>query len=409
MFELFVARRYLRAKRKQVVISIITAVSVIGVAAGVMALVIALAINNGFRDTLQRNLLGATAHVMILKKERGDEGISGWEQIAEKLSHLAHVKSVAPGLYESGYLSGTVQGSGVVVKGVAVDPNAPVADTLLHLKAGSIDGLRDSSGLPGIILGARLGENIGAVVGKQVTLVIPTGELTPFGPRPSFVRLRVAGIFETGFYDVDMNWAYTSLATVQKGFGLADVVNSIELRLDDIYRAAEVARAAEMAIGPKLGATTWEEQNRPILNALKTERVVTVVTIGLIQIVAALNILIALVMMVMEKHRDIAILMSMGARASQIRKIFVFEGALIGAVGTAAGLSISYALCYFADHYRWLRLDEQVYSIPYVPFEPRWGDGIWIAAAAMAVSLVATLYPARSATRIAPVEALRYE
>ncbi len=408
MFELFIARRYLRAKRKQVVISVITAVSVIGVAAGVMALVIALAINNGFRDSLQRNLLGATAHVMILEKDRG-EGISGWEQTAEKLSHLAHVKSVAPGLYDSGYLSGTVQGAGVVIKGIAVGPNAPVAETLAHLKSGSVDGLRDSGDLPGIILGARLADNIGAVAGKQVTLVIPTGELTPFGPRPGFVRLRVAGIFETGFYDVDMNWAYTSLATVQKAFGLADVVNSIELRLDDIYQAPEVARAAETMIGPKLAATTWQEQNRPILNALKTERIVTTITVGLIQIVAALNILIALVMMVMEKHRDIAILMSMGTRAAQIRKIFVFEGVLIGAVGTAAGLVIGYALCYFADHYRWLRLDEQVYSIPYVPFEPRWIDGIWIAAAAMAVSLVATLYPARSATRIAPAEALRYE
>jgi lipoprotein-releasing system permease protein len=408
MFELFIARRYLRAQRKQVVISVITAVSVVGVAAGVMALVIALAINNGFRDSLQRNLLGATAHVMILEKDRG-EGISGWEQIGEKLSHLPHVKSVAPGLYDSGYLSGTVQGAGVVIKGIAVGLNAPVAETLAHLKAGSVDGLRDSGDLPGIILGARLADNIGAVTGKQVTLVIPTGELTPFGPRPGFVRLRVAGIFETGFYDVDMNWAYTSLATVQKAFGLSDVVNSIELRLDDIYQAPEVARAAEMTIGPKLAATTWEEQNRPILNALKTERIVTTITVGLIQIVAALNILIALVMMVMEKHRDVAILMSMGTRAAQIRKIFVLEGVLIGAVGTVAGLVIGYALCYFADHYRWLRLDEQVYSIPYVPFAPRWIDGIWIAAAAMAVSLVATLYPARSATRIAPAEALRYE
>ena len=162
-------------------------------------------------------------------------------------------------------------------------------------------------------------------------------------------------------------------------------------------------------IGPKLGAITWEEQNRQILNALRTERIVTVITIGLIQIVAALNILITLVMMVMEKHRDIAILMSMGARAKQIRNIFVFEGALIGAVGTAIGLMLGYTVCYFADHYRWIKLDEQVYSLAFVPFEAHWLDGVWIAAAAMAVSMVATLYPARNATRIAPVEALRYE
>jgi lipoprotein-releasing system permease protein len=408
MFELFIARRYLRAKRKQVVISVITAVSIIGVAAGVMALVIALAINNGFRNTLQRNLLGATAHVSILEKEHS-EGISGWEQIGEKLSHLPHVKTVSPGLYDSAYLSGPVQGAGVVVKGIDVSPNAPVADTLAHLKAGSLAGLRESGDLPGIILGSRLADSVGAVVGKQVQLVIPSGELTPFGPRPSFIRLRVAGIFESGFYDLDMTWAFMSLKAAQKAFDLADVVNSIELKLDDIYEAPQVAQEAEQAIGPKLTATTWEDQNRPILNALKMEKVVTVVTIGLIQIVAALNILIALVMMVMEKHRDIAILMSMGARSRQIRKIFILEGALIGAVGTAAGLAVGYAVCFLAERYRWLRLDEQVYSISYVPFDPRWVDSLWIAAAAMAVSLVATLYPARSATRIAPVESLRYE
>ena len=200
-----------------------------------------------------------------------------------------------------------------------------------------------------------------------------------------------------------------SLGDTQKAFALDDVVNSIELKLDDIYRASSVASAAEAVIGPALSATTWEEQNRQLRNALKLERIVTVVTIFLIQIVAALNILIALIMMVMEKHRDIAILMSMGAQVRQIRNIFVFEGAMIGAVGTTIGLTLGYSLSYLANHYRWLPLDAQVYSLSFVPFEPRWTDGIWIAAASLAVSLVATLYPAYSATRVDPVEALRYE
>jgi lipoprotein-releasing system permease protein len=414
MFEFFVARRYLRAKRKQVMISVITVISVIGVAAGVMALVIALAINNGFSSTLQRNLLGATAHVSIEEREPGD-GIAGWEQIAAKLSKLPHVQSATPGLYESGYVSGPVRSAGAVIKGVSVRPGAPLPDTLSHLKAGSIQGLQDAkdsagtSGLPGIILGSRLADYTGAVVNKQVTLIVPSGELTPFGPRPSFVRFLVAGIFETGFFDVDNNWAFTRLPDAQKAFGLEDVVNSIELKLDDVYKAPEVEKEAEAVIGPKLAATTWEEQNVQILHALKMERIVTIVTIGLIQIVAALNILIALVMMVMEKHRDIAILMSMGARARQIRNIFLFEGLLIGVVGTSIGLAVGYSLSYLADHYRWLKLDEQVYSLAYVPFNPRWVDSLWIAAAAISVSLIATLYPARSATRIAPVEALRYE
>jgi lipoprotein-releasing system permease protein len=408
MFELFIARRYLRAKRKQVVISVITAISVIGVAAGVMALVIALAINNGFRDTLQRNLLGATAHVSILEKEPGT-GIENWEQLAPMLARIPHVKSAAPALYESGYISGPVNGAGVAIKGVDVRPGAPLADTLRHLKTGSLNGLGASGDLPGIVLGSRLAENIGAVTGKQVTLVVPNGELTPFGPRPSYVRLRVVGTFESGFYDLDANWGFLSLSDAQKAFDLTDVVNSIELMLDDIYQAPAVAATADKIIGPKLAATTWGEQNKQLLSALTMERTVTVVTIGLIQLVAALNILITLVMMVMEKHRDIAILMSMGAKARQIRKVFVYEGALIGAVGTSTGLVIGYGVCYFAERYQWVKLDQQVYSISFVPFEPRALDGIWIAAAAMAVSLIATLYPARSATRIAPVESLRYE
>jgi len=411
MFELFIARRYLRAKRKQVVISVITAISVIGVAAGVMALVVALGINTGFRDTLERNLLGATAHVSILEKEPGT-GIENWEKLAPQLAKIPHVKSAAPALYESGYLSGAIQGAGVALKGIDVRPGAPLADALRHLKAGSVDGLRrpeNSAELPGIVLGSRLAENIGAVNGKQVTLTVPNGELTPFGPRPSYARFRVVGIFESGFYDLDANWAFTSLPVAQKTFGLDDVVNSIELMLDDIYQAPEVAKAAGPMIGPKLAATTWGEQNRQILNALSMERMVTVITIGLIQLVAALNILITLVMMVMEKHRDIAILISMGAKARQIRNIFVYEGVLIGAVGTAFGLLIGYTLCYFANRYHWVQLDQQVYSIAYVPFQPRAIDGLWIAAAAMLVSIVATLYPARSASHVAPAEALRYE
>jgi len=409
MFELFIARRYLRAKRKQVVISVITAISVIGVAAGVMALVIALAINNGFRSTLERNLLGLTAHVSIQEKTIG-EGIEGWEQLSGQLARLPHVKTASPALYDVGFLSGPVNGDGVSIKGISVTKGASVPEALLHLKAGSIEALHNENGEdPGIILGYRLAERLGAVVGKSVTLTIANGHMTPLGGRPSNVRLRVAGIFESGFFQFDSSLGFMDLHTMQRIFGLGDVLNAIELYLDDVDAAPQVAAAAEPLIGSKLAATTWQEQNGQLLNALKMERVVTVVTIGLIQVVAALNILIALVMMVMEKHRDIAILMSMGARARQIRRIFVWEGAMIGAVGTVIGLTVGYTICYFADKYRWLRLDEQIYSISFVPFTTRWVDGIWIAAAAIGVSLIATIYPARSATKIAPVESLRYE
>ncbi len=408
-FELFVAVRYLRAQRKQVVISVITVISILGVAAGVMALVVALAINNGFRASLQSSLLGATAHVSILEKE-GSEGISNWEDVARKMAALPHVTSAAPGLYEPGYLSGPVTGSGLVIKGVLVDAKTPLPDTLRHLKAGAIANLKTAPGeRPGILLGQRLADSIGAVVGKPVQLLIPNRELTPLGPRPGYERLTVAGTFESGFYDIDSNWAFMSLPQVQRVFDLGDVVNSVDLRLDDVYEAPGVAEAADKIVGPKLAASTWQEQNRQIFNALKMERMVTVITIGMIMLVAALNILITLVMMVMEKHRDIALLLSLGAKTGQIRRIFVMQGLVISSVGTALGLMLGYGLSFLADHYRWVRLDEQIYSLAYVPFAPRWLDGVWIAAAALAVSLIATAYPSRSATRIVPVEALRYE
>jgi lipoprotein-releasing system permease protein len=221
--------------------------------------------------------------------------------------------------------------------------------------------------------------------------------------------MRVVGIFETGFADIDAQWAITSLQSAQQLLSLENVVNTIEIKLDDPDRAETVAAAVTGLIGPDLAATTWMETNRQLRSALKMERVVTVITIGLIQLVAGLNILITITMMVMEKRRDIAVLISMGARKEQIRNIFLFEGLLIGGVGAILGLVLGYAICFFAGHYRLVRLDADVYSLSFVPFEPLWYDGIWIALAALAVAGLATLYPARSAARVAPAETLRYE
>jgi len=240
-------------------------------------------------------------------------------------------------------------------------------------------------------------------------VISPQGELTPFGMHITRYQFRVVGIFESGFYDIDAFWAFTSLKSAQQVFAVGDVVNTIEMRLDDIYRAPDVAGQAEKVAGRGLAANTWMEQYRQILSALNMEKIVTAVTIGLIQLVAALNILITLIMMVMEKNRDIAVLVSMGARQRQIRKIFMLQGVLIGVVGTVIGLALGYGLSFLADHYRWLRLDQDVYAVSYVPFNARWLDGLWIAATAIFVSFIATLYPARNATRILPAEALRYE
>jgi lipoprotein-releasing system permease protein len=407
-FEWMVALRYLRAKRKQTVISIITVISILGVAAGVTALIIALAINNGFQSTLQSSLLSATAHVSIL--ERNPEfGIQNWEELIPRLRRIPHVVSVTPGLYGQVALKGPIVGSGAVLKGVPLGSGAPVPELLRHLKAGSLaDFKSDTSPYP-IIVGSRLAEQTGVVLHSPVSVISYQGQLTPLGVMPSLFRFRVVGIFESGLYDLDSAWAFTSLAAAQRVLDLNDVVNTIELRLNDIFQAPNVARQAEQITGVKLIASTWMDQNHSLLNALRLEKVVSVITVGLIELVAALNILVVLVMLVMEKHRDIAILISMGARRQQVQRIFVLQGLIIGGIGCAIGLITGYSVAAVFNHYRWLKLDEQVYALSYVPFQSHWIDGIWVAALALATSFFATLHPSRNASRIAPAEALRYE
>jgi lipoprotein-releasing system permease protein len=407
-FELFVAKRYLRARRKEAVVSVVTTISMIGVAAGVMALIIALAVNNGFRNELQKNLLGATAHVDVIPKVAGN-GIDNWRDVMPKLRKLPHVIGAAPALYGQIFLTGPLGAKGAILKGIDPRAEVQVSDVLTHLKEGSLDRLRGQGASRGIILGSDLARDTGMLLDSFVTVISPQGEMTPIGAKPSYQRFRVVGIFQSGFFQYDDNWAYTSLETAQETFALPDVVNEIELKLDDLYLAPQVAADVGKIAGPNLTAMSWMEQNHQLLNAFKMEKVVTIVTIGLIVLVAALNILISLVMMVMEKYRDIAVLMSMGARRNQIRKIFMMQGVLIGVTGTIIGLAVGYTLCYFADKYRWIRLDEQVYALSYVPFEPRLWDGVWVAAVAIVISFLATIYPARSASRLTPTEVLRYE
>jgi lipoprotein-releasing system permease protein len=404
-----VALRYLRARRKQTVISVITVISILGVAAGVAALIIALAINNGFQSTLQSSLLSATAHVTILERNPA-YGIEGWERLMPRLRRLLHVISATPGLYGEVAIKGPVLGAGAVLKGVPLGNGAPVPDMLRHLKAGSLARFDNpQTGEFSIVLGSRLAEQAGVELNSPVTVISYQGELTPMGMVPSLFHFRVAGIFESGLYDLDSKWAFTSLPAAQRVLDLNDVVNTIELRLDDIFSAPEVARQADKIIGPDLVANTWMDQNRSLLNALKLEKMVSVITVSLIELVAALNILVVLVMLVMEKHRDIGILMAMGTRRQQIQRIFVLQGLIIGGVGCTLGLCLGYAVTVLFNHYRWLRLDEQIYSISYVPFQNHWTDGIWVVGLALVTSLIATLHPSRNASRIAPAEALRYE
>ncbi len=403
-FEWTVAIRYLLAKRKQTVISIITVISVLGVGAGVAALIIALAINNGFQSTLQSSLLSATAHVNILERNP-TYGIENWEAIVPKLRRLPHVLSATPGLYGQIAIKGPLIGSVSVIKGVPLSNGAPVPELLRRLKSGSLNNIEKND----IVLGSRLAEQIGVTLHSPVTVLSPQGELTPLGSIWSPFRFRVAGIFESGLYDIDSTWTFTSLRTAQRVLSLSDVVNAVELRLDDIFAAPAVAKQAEAVIGPKLVASTWMDQNHSLLNALRLEKIVSIITVSLIELVAALNILVVLVMLVMEKHRDIAILMSMGARRAQVQRIFVLQGLMIGGLGCSIGLTLGYFVSWLFNHYRWLPLDEQIYALSYVPFQSHWTDALWVAALALFTSFIATLHPSRTASRIAPAEALRYE
>jgi lipoprotein-releasing system permease protein len=254
-----------------------------------------------------------------------------------------------------------------------------------------------------------MADSLGATVGDTVLVTSPQGELTPFGMVPKYTRFRVAGIFNSGFYDYDSSWAFTRLSDAQRLFGLGDLISVIEFKIDDIYKAAEISRQLEDAAGKGFMTSNWMEQNKALFHALNMERLVTYITTGLIVFVAALNILISLIMMVMEKTKDIAVLMSMGTRQSQIRKIFIAQGVLIGVIGTAIGLLFGYAISYAGGHYHIISLSPEVYSIDYVPFAPRLIDGILVALVAIGISFVATLYPSWSAGRTLPAEALRYE
>ena len=263
--------------------------------------------------------------------------------------------------------------------------------------------------MPPIVLGKDIAEDLDATLNSVVLVTSPQGELTPFGLVPKYSRFRVVGIFNSGFFDYDSSWAFTRLSDTQNLEGLGDQITVLEFKVDDIYKAGQISRQLEEAAGKGFMATNWMEQNKALFRALRLERLVTFITIGLIVFVAALNILISLTMMVMEKTRDIAVLMSMGTRKSQVRRLFVTQGLLIGVIGTAIGLVLGYALSWAGGHYHLLSLAPEVYSIDYVPFAPRFIDGVLVALVAIGISLVATLYPSWSAARILPAEALRYE
>ena len=412
-FEFFVAARYLRAKRRQAVVGVVTTISIAGVAAGVAALIIALAITNGMRRDLQDRLVDSSAHVQLMRV-KGD-GIKDWRPLLERLRRLPHVTAASPGIYEQVMVAYKARDGFALIEGVLPDQEKTVSSLLSTATAGAVSALEPqtetTSGVitdPPIVLGKDLADSIGATVGDSVTLISPQGDLTPMGVIPLFRHFRLVGTYHSGFYQYDAQMGFMRLADAQRLFDEPDLLSVISFKVDDMNRAPEIGRNLEEAAGPGFMTTNWMEQNRELFRALRLEQYVTFIVIALIVIVAALNILIALTMMVMEKTRDIAVLMSFGVEPAQVRNIFLMQGFLISIVGTALGLVLGYVAAWAGGYYH-IPLSPDVYSIDTLPFAPRALDGVIVSAVSIGISLLATVYPSFAASHVLPAEALRYE
>jgi len=411
-FELFLAARYLRAKRRQAVVGVVTAISIAGVTAGVAALIIALAITNGMRRDLQDKLLSNSAHVQLMRVQA--DGIRNWQPLFNRLLHLPHVTAASPGLYEQVMVARGARAGGALVEGILPNQEMTVSNLLSTASPSAVQALQPQPAqptrgeLPPIVLGQDLAETDGATVGDRVTLVSPQGEMTPFGMVPKVVTFRLAGTFHSGFYQFDAQMGFMRLADAQRLYSEPDLLSVISFKVDDLDRAPEIGREIEQAAGKGYMTNNWIEQNRELFRALKLEQYVTFIVIALIVIVAALNILIALTMMVMEKTRDIAVMMSFGVEPGQVRRIFLLQGFLISVIGTVLGLVLGYLASWAGARYHF-PLSAEVYSIDTLPFAPRALDGVIVAAVSIGISLLATLYPSSAAARVLPAEALRYE
>jgi lipoprotein-releasing system permease protein len=420
-FEWMVALRYLRSPHKPAVLRLITVLSVLGVTAGVATLVVALAMNSGFRQTLQDRLLGATAHINLTSETAG--GIQDYRAMMERLRSIPGVRAASPAIYQTVLLSSAGKARGVVLKGIdpaleqlsndiltqggARDPSSRTAQPILI----PLEKLfvPDKDGIEPIFLGKILAQEIGVARGDYVTVASAQGRLTPFGMIPRTRRFHVIGVFDSGFYDTDANWGFVTLASAQQLSGVGDIAGVIEFRVTHLDAATTIARQIRSAAGDGFTTTTWMDQNRTLFRALRLEKLVTAIFVGLITFVAGLNILVVMAMTVSDKAKDIAVLMAMGARREQIRNVFLWQGISVGMVGTVLGLSIGFAAACFADSQQLIRLDPEIYAVPYVPFDSNWLDALWIAAATLGISALATFAPARAAARLHPADILRFE
>ena len=409
-YELFIGLRYLKAKRKQTFISIITLISIGGVAIGVMTLIVVIGVMTGFKEDLTGKILGYYSHIVVLKQ---NEGLDDYERIMRKIEKVKGVKSATPFTYTQAMLSSKSGSLGVVLRGVDPKTIGKVINIGSNMKEGSLLNLEVTSSsatnYPGIIIGKELSRNLGIFYGDTVNLISPMGVMTPMGMVPRMKKFKIVGIFESGMYEYDSSFLYISLKNAQDFINMPGVVTGIEVKTNDIYRVKEIASRIVMDLGYSYWTKDWMEMNRNLFAALKLEKITMFIILILIIMVAAFNIVSTLIMVVMEKNKDIAILKSMGATASSIMKIFIIEGLVVGVVGTLLGTIGGYTLGFLLSEYKFIKLPSDVYYISTLPIRIDSVDSILIAISAIGISFLATLYPSWQASRLLPAEALRYE
>ena len=408
-YELRVALRYLTARRKQAFISVISAISILGVAVGVMAVMVALGLMTGLQREIRGKILGTTSHVSIFRS--GGQPFDDYREVVETVRGLPGVQGAAPTVYGKGLLTTSTGSAVATLKGVVPAQEQTVTDLAQQVEQGSLDALAaDPGGVPPMLVGHELASTLGVGPGDVVSVTSPQGRLTPMGMLPRVTKFRIAGIVRSGLYEFDSAWAYIPMTAAQRLFSEeADRASLVEVRIEDIYAVREASSSILGRLGDGYLTTNWIVMNQSLFSALWLEKVAIGITIGLIVMVAALNIVATLILLVMEKHKDIAILVSMGASKAAITRVFVLQGAVIGALGTLSGAVLGWGACRILDHYKLIRVPVDVYQISYVPFTLLPQDAATVIAGALLVCFLATIHPARGAARLDPAEALRYE
>ena len=406
-FELFLSLRYLRAKRKQAFISVITVISVLGVMIGVMALVVVLSVMNGFRADLMSKILGVKSHLLVLSYEGA---FNDYKRVAGRVGQVEGAVATTPFIHSQVMVNRSGNVSGAILRGVHPETAGNVLSIEGMIKDGSLSSLESSwDGLPTIIIGSELSKQLGAYPGDILNMISPEGKLTPMGRVPNSQKYKVAAVFDSGMYEYDASMVFVSLKEAQAFLGFGDRVSGLEVRVKDVYRSDKVGIKIQNALGNPYWTKDWKVMNRSLFSALKLEKFAMFVILTMIVLVGALNIISTLVMVVMEKTRDVSILRAMGASAKSIMTIFMVQGLLVGLVGTLAGLASGLGICHLLARYKFISLPSDVYYITTLPVRVEFWDVCLVSLSAVVISFLATIYPSWHASKLNPVEAIRYE